>query len=82
MSAPTAGDEYWVDRVRQGDRAALELLFRRYVDRVFGSEAKHERYFEIGSPLDMDATVCLNLDRFVERSNGVFGKYSLPYLSK
>jgi DNA helicase HerA-like ATPase len=44
------------------------------VNRVFGSEAQHERYFEIGYPLDMDATVCLNLDRFVERSNGIFGK--------
>src|SRR4029079_9906999 len=44
------------------------------VNRVFGSEAQHERYFEVGSPLHMDATVCLNLDRFVERSNGIFGK--------
>ena len=44
------------------------------VDRVFGSEAQHERYFGIGNPLDMEATVCLDLDRFVERSNGIFGK--------
>jgi len=35
MSAPS-GDDYWVDRVRQGDSAALEFLFRRYVNRVFG----------------------------------------------
>lgn len=36
MTRPVDGDEYWVDRVRQGDGAALEFLFRRYVHRVFG----------------------------------------------
>lgn len=36
MTHPATGDEYWIDRVRQGDGAALEFLFRRYVDRVFG----------------------------------------------
>jgi RNA polymerase sigma-70 factor, ECF subfamily len=35
-SGDTAGDQYWIDRVRQGDGAALEFLFRRYVRRVFG----------------------------------------------
>ena len=35
-SPPVSGDEYWVDRVRQGDAAALEFLFRRYVHRVCG----------------------------------------------
>jgi DNA helicase HerA-like ATPase len=39
---------------------------------VFGAEdAGHLR---IGTPLEMDAPVCLDLGRFVERSNGVFGK--------
>jgi RNA polymerase sigma-70 factor (ECF subfamily) len=33
---PGAGDEYWVERVRQGDGGALEFLFRRYVSRVYG----------------------------------------------
>ncbi|MCC7371765.1 MAG: ATP-binding protein [Chloroflexi bacterium] len=41
-------------------------------DRVFGAEADHR--FEIGQPLDMDVPVRLDLKRFVERSNGVFGK--------
>jgi RNA polymerase sigma-70 factor, ECF subfamily len=36
MTGPAIGDEYWVERVRDGDRGALEFLFRRYVDRVFG----------------------------------------------
>ncbi len=40
--------------------------------RVFG--AADETHFEIGTPLDMDVPVCLDLRRFVERSNGVFGK--------
>ena len=40
---------------------------------VFGGE--DERHIWIGSPLDMEETrVCLNLEEFVKRSNGVFGK--------
>src|SRR5690606_20524 len=41
-------------------------------NRVFGEEADHR--FEVGQPLDMDVPVRLDLTRFVERSNGVFGK--------
>lgn len=42
---------------------------------VFGWEDDpHKRNFAIGQPLDMDVPVCIDLDRFVERSNGVFGK--------
>ena len=42
---------------------------------VFGwEEDPHRRNFSIGQPLDMEVPVCLDLDRFVERSNGVFGK--------
>jgi hypothetical protein len=44
------------------------------VNRIFGDEALDRKYFNIGKPLDMDTPVCLNLDRFVERSNGIFGK--------
>lgn len=40
--------------------------------RVFGKEEGTK--FEIGRPLDMDVPVCISLGRFVERSNGVFGK--------
>lgn len=40
--------------------------------RVFGEEAGTN--FEVGRPLDMDVPVCVDLLRFVERSNGVFGK--------
>lgn len=42
---------------------------------VFGWEDDpHRRNFSIGQPLDMEVPVCLDLDRLVERSNGVFGK--------
>lgn len=42
---------------------------------VFGWEDDpHRRNFAIGQPIDMEVPVCLDLDRFVERSNGIFGK--------
>ena len=40
--------------------------------RVFGME--DATHFEIGRPLDMDVPVCLDLEKLVERSNGIFGK--------
>jgi DNA helicase HerA-like ATPase len=42
------------------------------VERIFGQE--DESHFVVGSPLDMEVKVCLNYQRFAERSNGVFGK--------
>ena len=42
------------------------------VDIIFGKEdASH---FHIGSPLDMETKLCLDIEKVVERSNGVFGK--------
>lgn len=42
---------------------------------IFGNEQHPSKnYFSIGNPLDMDASVCLNLSHLAERSNGVFGK--------
>jgi DNA helicase HerA-like ATPase len=42
---------------------------------IFGDESEPtKRYFNIGSPLDMQTPVCLDLDRLTERSNGIFGK--------
>ncbi len=50
---------------------ATESDFRH----VFGWEDDpHRKNFSIGKPLDMDVPVCLDLERFAERSNGVFGK--------
>jgi hypothetical protein len=44
----------------------------RDVELVFGSE--DERRFVIGSPLDLEARVCLDMHQMVKRSTGVFGK--------
>ena len=42
---------------------------------VFGWEDDvHRRNFAIGQPIDMNVPICIDLDRFVERSNGIFGK--------
>ena len=42
---------------------------------VFGWEDDPtRRNFAIGKHLDMEVPICIDLDRFVERSNGVFGK--------
>jgi DNA helicase HerA-like ATPase len=46
------------------------------VARIFGAEEPgNPRYFEIGSPLEMKGIpLCVNVDRLVERSTGIFGK--------
>src|SRR5215831_18769678 len=44
------------------------------VNRIFGSEEHGTRYFHIGRPLDMETPICIDLEGFIERSNGVFGK--------
>jgi len=42
---------------------------------IFGNEDDpSKKYFSIGTPLDMETPVCLNLERLTERSNGIFGK--------
>ena len=42
---------------------------------VFGWEDDPQRRnFSVGRPIDMDVPICIDLDRFVERSNGIFGK--------
>ena len=46
------------------------------VANVFGKDEGAEgKHFFIGTPLDMEMTpVCIDLDRLVERSSGIFGK--------
>lgn len=42
---------------------------------IFGDEQQEpKKYFNIGFPLDMHTPVCINMERLVERSNGIFGK--------
>jgi uncharacterized protein len=42
------------------------------IELVFGKES--QRRFWIGSPLDMETRLCLDMGELVKRSNGVFGK--------
>jgi uncharacterized protein len=44
------------------------------VAEIFGDEKQEQKYFNVGVPLDMTTPVCIDLDRFIERSNGIFGK--------
>ncbi len=44
------------------------------VSEIFGDEQDDKKYFNIGMPLDMTVPVCIDLDRLVERSSGIFGK--------
>ena len=39
---------------------------------IFGKE--DQQFFNIGSPPNMQAPVCIDLEKFTERSSGVFGK--------
>lgn len=44
---------------------------------VFGEEKGDDPsnlHFSIGQPLNMETQVCIDLGRFIERSNGIFGK--------
>ena len=50
----------------------VNLATQRDVELVFGSE--DERKFYIGTPLDMETKICLDLPELVKRSNGIFGK--------
>ena len=55
--------------------AVVREATKEDITRIFGDEQdSQKRYFSIGSPLDMDAPVCLDLDKLTERSNGIFGK--------
>ncbi len=52
--------------------SAVREASEQDVELVFGQE--DEKHFYVGTPLDMETRVCLNIDEFVKRSNGVFGK--------
>jgi uncharacterized protein len=52
--------------------STVEIASQTDVELVFGRE--DEKKFFIGTPLDMETKICLNLEEFVKRSNGIFGK--------
>ena len=52
--------------------AQVALASEQDVERVFGGESMQN--FWIGSPLELESKLCLNMASLVTRSNGVFGK--------
>ncbi|MFQ6122220.1 MAG: helicase HerA domain-containing protein [Dehalococcoidales bacterium] len=52
--------------------SVVNLASQRDVELVFGGE--DERRFYVGTPLDMETKICLDLPELVKRSNGIFGK--------
>ncbi|MGA2367839.1 MAG: ATP-binding protein [Dehalococcoidia bacterium] len=52
--------------------AGVELASQSDVQMVFGKEDKQRFY--VGTPLDMETRICLDMVELVKRSNGVFGK--------
>ena len=44
------------------------------IEQIFGREEKSNKNFHIGFPAEMDIPLCINLDKFIQRSNAVFGK--------
>ena len=55
-----------------GHFAPVDLASDHDMELIFGKEDKQT--FLIGNPLDMETKLCLNLEKFVTRSNGIFGK--------
>lgn len=54
------------------------------IEQIFGNETPSNSYFQIGHAPDMDIPICISLDKFVQRSNAVFGKSGTgkSYLSR
>jgi uncharacterized protein len=52
--------------------SAVNVASQTDVESVFGGE--DEKKFFIGTPLDMETKICLDLVELVKRSNGIFGK--------
>ena len=53
--------------------AKVNEVNQEEISYIFGDE-KSDKHFSIGNPLDMDVSVCLDLEKLTERSNGIFGK--------
>lgn len=44
------------------------------IEEIFGKDEPTNVNFFVGTPTEMDTPVCINLNKFAERSNAVFGK--------
>jgi len=55
--------------------AAVRKASEDDIGLIFGKESDpSQRYFNIGKPLEMSTPVCINLEKLIERSSGIFGK--------
>jgi len=74
LTIPQGTEEERVQPVRTIPMHFAELYQADALDfaTVFGKEGGSN--FAIGTPLTMDIPICLNLERLVERSNGIFGQ--------
>ena len=52
--------------------SAVAMATEADIEQVFGKE--DQSHFWIGNPMDMETRLCLDIEKLVQRSNGVFGK--------
>ncbi|MEK7354698.1 MAG: ATP-binding protein, partial [Chloroflexota bacterium] len=55
-----------------GHFSEVKLASQQDMETIFGGD--DARNFYIGTPLDMETKICLDLPELVKRSNGIFGK--------
>jgi len=74
LTINVAGDEQGYQPVKTvpSHFSPVTVASQRDVEMVFGKE--DDKRFYIGTPLDMETKICLDLQEFVKRSNGIFGK--------
>ena len=65
-------DGYQPAKTVPGHFSAVLAATEEDIEQVFGRE--DARHFSIGNPLDMETKLCLDIEEFIQRSNGVFGK--------
>ncbi len=62
-------------KIVPGHFAKVFEATRNDIATIFGNEQEESgKFFNIGTPLDMEAPVCIHLERLTERSTGIFGK--------
>ena len=54
--------------------ASVYEALEKDIEQIFGKEEKSNKNFHIGYPPEMEIPLCINLEKFVQRSNAVFGK--------
>ncbi len=75
MRAKTVGSEFEPVKTVPTHFSGVGEATEDDIADIFGAETEGGKHYYIGTPLDMtDIPVCLDLEKLVERSNGIFGK--------